>query len=165
MNIRPCDREPTLLQALRTNALTDTLRVHLTTCTSCRQTYQAASLVLRYASNINAVAAPPPSPADLWSRAQQLRRQAALQRISRLVFVMRTLGVVYLLAITVWSLRSLWLSQPVATKLTFVSASISPLTIGAVPLGITLALLLVLAGAASLLLLGHSQPDLPVSAT
>lgn len=160
----PCPREPDLLAALRANALaTDpslcdaSLDDHLATCTTCRETQTVANLLLRYAADVSATAPPPPSPAHLWHLARQQRQTAALRRASRAMAAMQTLGTLYLLTLSAWLLRSLWLAHPAQAKLALLSLTAGALTTGTVPLGAIGAIALLLSGAAFLLLLGSRQ--------
>ena len=146
-----CEREPELLRALRAGNLSEELRTHVRGCTYCQTTERAASPLLLFAGTVTAQVEPP-SAAGVWRRAQQRRQEAALRGAARGMLAMRVLGVLYLLGAMGWALRIAWQAQPEQGRQAMLT-----LSSGTVPLGVGAAVVLLVAGAASLMFLGQRQ--------
>ena len=154
MTRRSCDRDSELLNALRAGAVPAELRRHVGECTCCETTERAASLLLAYSETMT-VEAELPSAAGLWREAQRRRQEAALRGAAKGLLAMRTLGVLYVLGAMAWALRMMWQAQPAQGRQTMLT-----LTSGTVPLGVGAAVVLLVAGAATLMFLGQQQGPL-----
>ncbi len=159
MNHPRCDYEPALVQALRDSALTDPLRSHVVTCPACQQTHRLTTLLRDYAGTLAISAPPSPPAAVIWQRAEQQRAALALRRASVAMLAMRLLAALYVLCLSLWSLRALWVAQPAVAR-----NALRALTTGTIPLAAGSALALLLLGTSALLLVsqrsGPSQPSL-----
>lgn len=101
---RPCEREAEVARAARTGFWTPDLRRHAGSCTACAETLAVTTLLLEDSAQMRAaLLPPPPNAADAWLEA---RRRARLHLHRRALFwfrALRTLALLYLPAMLLWS--------------------------------------------------------------
>jgi hypothetical protein len=100
-----CDREPEVLEGIRSGHTPDAVRSHLAGCARCRAAAGAASWMRRMADTTGEHRALP-DPALLWWRAQLVRRWQAERRASAPLDAMHHaelwVGVLSLLGLVLW---------------------------------------------------------------
>lgn len=107
MTIDGCEREPSVIAALRATAATPELENHLVACSACAETAHLAGSLLQHASVISAQT-PPPAPWRIWRKMRDRRHQFDRRRATRGLFVMWLFSAVSLVALSVRYVPALW---------------------------------------------------------
>jgi hypothetical protein len=100
MNQKHCEREPEIVKALHTGIWREDLRRHADSCQACAETRFLAQSLLQTAALF--AQHTPPNASQVWRKAREQAREAALKRASRLFNLMRAAGLVYGLVLASW---------------------------------------------------------------
>lgn len=100
MNQKRCEREPEIVEALHTGVWREDLRAHTDSCRACAETLFLAQSLLQTA--VHFAQHTPPDANQVWRKAREQAREAALKRASRLFDLMRAAGLVYGLVLAAW---------------------------------------------------------------
>jgi len=147
MTQRTCERESSVIAAMRSGIWPPDLRDHITACASCAETKRVAQQ-FQHAARI-ASQTPPPAANIVWGKVQAQRQRQALRRATQCVTVMSILAALYAVVLTAWYLPQIWHMQPSQN-----STSLSTLSSGTVFAGVLTAILAVFLGSCCLAFLG-----------
>jgi hypothetical protein len=130
MNQKHCEREPEIVEALHTGIWREDLRRHADSCQACAETLFLAQSLLQTAARM--ALHTPPDAGQVWRKAREQAREAALKRASRLFNLMRAAGLVYGLVLATWCVygflaHGLKQFLPVANEVTAGTATIGAL--------------------------------------
>ena len=102
-----CEREQQVIEATRNGFWSSSLRAHLRDCAHCTQTELIAASLQEDAAEVKRVLGLPPA-GLIWRRAQNRRREAALERATRRPFLIAgALGAVYSMVLLLWGIFQL----------------------------------------------------------
>jgi hypothetical protein len=144
---RTCEREPSVVAAMRSGIWSSDLQDHIATCAHCAETKRVAQH-FQHAARI-AAQTQPPAANIVWQRVRSERQRLALRRATHCVTVMSILAALYAVALTAWCLPQLWHMQPPQ-----LATSLSTLSSGTVFAGVLTAILAVFIGSCCFAFLG-----------
>lgn len=107
MNPKHCEREPEIVEALHANVWHEDLSLHVESCQACAETRILTQALLQDAARMAHRTSPDAS--QVWRRAREQAREAALKRASRLFDLLRAAGFVYGLVLAAWCGHGLWM--------------------------------------------------------
>jgi hypothetical protein len=99
-----CEHETSVIRALHADQWSSELRQHVAECPDCRQALHLAE-ALRTLAAQRATQFNPPDPHWILQRSRRMAREIALRRLALLMTTMRTLAVIYAVAVAAWLLR------------------------------------------------------------
>ena len=106
MNAMSCKFEAEVIGALRTGNWSASLLDHKEHCPDCREAILVAEAMQQDAAWIQAKAEPP-SVSQVWALSQRRRREAAMERATRWVRILKVAGWLYASIFVVWGLHLL----------------------------------------------------------
>ncbi|MFZ1084128.1 MAG: hypothetical protein WAN35_04090 [Terracidiphilus sp.] len=99
-----CEHESEVIRALHTGEWSSALRLHAAACEDCSQALNLAEALCAEARHAEA-AFHPPDAHWIIERSRRMAREIAMRRVAFLLAAMRTLAVVYVIAVVGWLLR------------------------------------------------------------
>jgi hypothetical protein len=106
MNAMPCKFEAEMIRAMRSGNWSATLLDHREHCPDCREAIFVAEAMQHDSAWIQA-RAEPPSATQVWALSQRRQREAAMERATRWVRILKIAGWLYAAIFVVWGLRLL----------------------------------------------------------
>ena len=137
MTIDECERESSVIAAVRGSASSYELEDHMASCPACAETEHLMGSLLQHASQMSAEN-PPPAPWRIWRKMRERRQQSHRRRATRGLFLMWVFSAVYLVAVSIRYLPALWRIQSAELPLTLSSLE-GEMVLGSVAISVLLA--------------------------
>jgi hypothetical protein len=137
VTIDECERESSVIAAVRGSASTYELENHVASCPACEETAHLAGSLLQHASQMSAENLPP-APGRIWRKMREHRQQFHRRRATRGLVLMWVFAAVYLVAVSIRYLPALWRLQSAELPLALSSLD-GEMVLGSIAISVLLA--------------------------